>query len=131
MLTKHLCSPATLEAHARAAAAAAAPGPLFADAERERRVSAMRASIEEIAGALDRLGRGSPWDGQMKVSDDFLGPLFREYYRKLGLPNLMAKKSFHELAEQVPLEEIDPEVREKLDAIAEVAAAAEARRSEA
>ena len=33
----------------------------------------------------------------------------------------MAKKNFHELAEHVPAGEIDPEVREKLDAIAKVA----------
>ncbi len=123
-IESYLCSPATLEVYARASAAADAPGPLFAEVEKERRVTAMRESIQEIAGALDRLGRGSPWNGEMKVSDDFLIPLFREYYRKLGLSNLMAKKSFHELAEHVPLEEIDPEVREKLDAIAAVAATA-------
>ena len=36
----------------------------------------------------------------------------------------MAKKNYHELAEYVPDGEIDPEVREKLDAVARVAAAA-------
>ena len=45
----------------------------------------------------------------------------RSYFGKLDLPNLMAKKNFHELAEHVPDREIDPEIREKLDAIARVA----------
>ena len=43
---------------------------------------------------------------------------------KLGLPNLMAKKNFYELAEHVPRSEIDPEIVEKLDAVARVAVSA-------
>ena len=39
----------------------------------------------------------------------------------LGVPNLMAKKSFYELADYVPDSEIDPEISEKLDTIARVA----------
>lgn len=33
----------------------------------------------------------------------------------------MARKNFHELAEYVPEGEIDPEIRDKLDAIASIA----------
>ena len=33
----------------------------------------------------------------------------------------MAKKNFHELAYFVPVEKIDPEIKEKLDAIVNVA----------
>ena len=51
-----------------------------------------------------------------------LAPLFGVYFERLGLPNLMAKGTFWELAEQVPAEEIDPEIGVKLDAIAQVAA---------
>ena len=36
----------------------------------------------------------------------------------------MAKKNFHELVEHVPDKEIDPEIREKLDAIVRVAESA-------
>lgn len=57
----------------------------------------------------------------MKVSDDFLCPVFQAYYHALGLPNLMSKSNFHELARYVPVDEIDPEVKEKLDAIARTA----------
>ena len=85
----------------------------------------MRGAIDEITAAMERLGRGSPWDPDTKVSDDFLTPLFRAYFGKLGLPqDLMSKKTFYELAEHVPPDELDPEVHEKLDAIVAVAAAA-------
>ena len=57
------------------------------------------------------------------MSDLFLTPLFRNFFRQLELPNLMAKKSFHELAQFVPEDEIDPEIIEKLDTIARVAGA--------
>ena len=85
----------------------------------------MQEAIDETASALERLGRGSPWDPGTKVSDDFLAPLFRAYFGKLGLPeDLMTKKSFYEIAEHVAPGDLDPEVREKSDAIAAVAASA-------
>ena len=126
-IESYLCTRAALESYAAATAAADAPGPLFAGPEAERRVAAMGEAIDEIASALERLGRGSPWDPDTKVSDDFLTPLFRAYAKKLGLPEaLTSKKSFYDLADHVPLSELDPEVREKLDAIAEEAAEANA-----
>ena len=124
-IENYLCSRDTLESYAAAVAAGDVPGPLFVRPEAERRVGAMREAIDEIASALERLGRGSPWDPGTKVSDDFLAPLFRAYFGKLGLPeDLMTKKSFYELAEHVAPGDLDPEVREKLDAIAAVAASA-------
>ena len=121
----YLCSQSTLESYAAAGAEADVPGPLFAAPEVERRIRTMREAIERTAAALDQLGRGSPWDSDTKVSDDFLSPLFRAYLGQLGMPtDLMTKRSFYELAEHVSLEELDPEVREKLDAIAAVAASA-------
>ena len=124
-IENYLCTKSTLESYAAAAAAADSLGPLFAGPEAERRVAAMREAIDEIAMAMEQLGRGSPWNPDTKVSDDFLTPLFRAYFKKLGLPeDLMTKKSFYELAEHVPLDELDSEVGEKLDAIAGVAASA-------
>ena len=84
----------------------------------------MREAIEEISYAMDKLGRGSPWDPYTKVSDDFLDPLFRMYFAKLGLPNLLAKKNFYELAEYVSKEEMGMEIRQKLDSIVRTASSA-------
>lgn len=89
------------------------------------RVGAMRQSVEEVVEALERLDKGSPWGGELKVSDEFLVPVFRSFFRKLGLPNIMSKKDFHELAELVPEDKLEAEVRAKLDAIADTAGAAQ------
>lgn len=123
-MESYLCTQATLEAYAGASAGQDELGPLFTSAEEDKRIKAMRESINEIRTALESLGKRSPWDDDMKVSDEFLDPLFRKYFQKLSLPNLMAKKNFYELAEYVPLTEIDEEVREKLNAIAAVASSA-------
>ena len=119
-IENYFCTPAALEAWARAPLPGDGPGGLFADS----RARAMREAIEEVSAAMATLDKGSPWDEDAKVSDDFLTPLFRSYFARLNLPNLVQKKNFHELADHVPDGEIDPEVRETLDAIAGVAESA-------
>ena len=123
-IENYLATPATLEAYAEASARSEAAGPLFAPPEVERRVEAMRGAIAEIEGAMRTLGRPSPWDAGTKASDDFLTPLFASYFERLDLPNLMNKRSFYELVDHVPEDEIAPEISEKLDAIASAAEAA-------
>jgi hypothetical protein len=127
-IENYLCSRATLLAYACEGAEDAAPGPLFSAAEAQKRAQAMDAAIAEIESALEKLGKGSPWDKETKVSDDFLDPLFRAYFKKLRLPNLMAKSNFYELARHVPLEEVDVEIEEKLDAIVATAHSATPRK---
>lgn len=124
-IENYLCFPETLEAYAQQSASTAAGGPLFTAAEAERRLRAMRESITELEIALKTLDKGSPWDPNLKASDDFLTPLFQNYFRKLGIPNLMAKKNFHELAFLVPADKLAPEVGEKLDSIVTVADSAQ------
>ena len=123
-IENYICSEATLEEYARATAAKDTPGPLFTPFEVEKRLKAMSEAIREIRTATETLGQESPWSDDAKVSDDFLTPLFRTYFGKLDMPNLMNKKNFYELAEHVPEEDIDPEIAEKLDAIARVAESA-------
>ena len=126
-IENYVCSQSTLESYARASAEVSettALGPPFGMEESSQRVATMREAIEEVQGAMEILDRGSPWDDDAKVSDDFLTPLFQKYFEKLGLPNLMNKKSFYELAEHVPNDEIDDEIVEKLDAIVRVAESA-------
>ena len=123
-IENYVCSRATLEAYATATATDAMPGSLFTAAEVGKRQNAMSQAIEGVESALKTLGKGSPWSADLKASDDFLVPLFKSYFETLGLPNLMAKKNFYELAEHVPDSEIDPEINEKLDAIVQVAESA-------
>ena len=126
-IENYLCSRATLEAYAKGSATEAVAGPLFTRAEAEKRVNAMRRAIDQVETALKTLGKGSPWDVDTKASDEFLEPVFKAYFENLKLPNLMAKKNCHELVEYIPRDEIDPEIREKLDAIVRVADSAEPR----
>ncbi len=123
-IENYLCEKETLEAYAQQTGEESVAGPLFSGAESVRRVQAMRDSIGEMESALRTLGKGSPWDPALKASDDFLTPLFQNYFRKLGIPNLMAKKDFYELASFVPQNSIDPEICEKLASIVAVAKAA-------
>ena len=119
-IENYICSRATLENYATETAVSDVAGPLFAQSERSRRLDAMREAINEVERALQTIGRGSPWDANTKVSDDFLTPLFSAYFTKLEMPNLMNKSNFHELAKYVPDDEIDPEISHVLDAIVRV-----------
>ena len=123
-IENYFCSQATLEGYARAVEERDTLGPLFAPTEANRRAKIMREAIEEVRNAMRTLGKGSPWSSNVKVSDDFLTPLFQNYFQKLGLPNLMNKKDFYELADYVPEDEIDAEIRVKLDAIVRIARSA-------
>ena len=124
-IENYLCTKATLEAYASASARETEPAPLFTIAAEDLRVAAMQEAIAEIEKAMITLDKGSPWAPDVKVSDDFLVPLFKAYFDKLSLPNIMAKKQFYELAAYVPENEIDSEISEKLDAIVNVAGSAE------
>lgn len=82
----------------------------------------MRASILHITEALRTLDKvPSPWSPDTKVSDDFLTPLFKDFFRRLGLPNLMQKTDYHQLARFVEPDEMNEEVVRVLDRIVETA----------
>ncbi|MGB0388235.1 MAG: ATP-dependent nuclease [Ardenticatenaceae bacterium] len=91
-------------------------GPLLA----QEWQTTMQETIAEIENALNILGKGTPWSADIKASDDFLDPLFRAFYKKLTLPNLMRKTNYHTLARFLPKEQIDPEVRNVLDMIHDI-----------
>ncbi len=116
----YLCSEATLDAYACASAVEAGALPLFTASEIDTRRAAMAGAIADVTSALATLHGRPSWDDDVKASDEVLSPVFRAYFARLGLPNLMNKKSFHELAGHVPDDEIDPEIGEKLDAIAAI-----------
>ena len=96
------------------------------EAEGIRREKAMQEAIAEIAAALKTLKKQEPWSADIKAGDDFLDPLFEEFFKKIGLENLMRKSDYHVLAGLIPKESIDSEVSEKLTAIADVARKAKA-----
>jgi len=123
-IENYLCYPEVLEAYAEHLERDESLGPLFDRSLADKRIESMRKSIEHISGAMEALGKGDPWNDETKVSDDFLTPLFKNYFSRLGLYNVMDKKSFYELARFITKERIDPEVREKLEAIVRVSISA-------
>lgn len=98
-------------------------GPLFGNGWRAQ----MEEAITEIEAAMTTLGR-NPWSDEIKATDEFLDPLFERFFSKVGLPNLLRKSDYHQLAAFLEDDEIDPEVTEVLDLISEVASAASPRK---
>ena len=84
-IENYISSQESLEAYACAPMPEIDAGPLFAEAEKEERRSAMRESIAEIAAASKTLGHGSPWSDDIKASDDFLDPLVQALFREIGV----------------------------------------------
>ncbi|MBE3134549.1 MAG: AAA family ATPase [Acidobacteria bacterium] len=95
---------------------------LFGQAEAQRRYQVMGKAIRDVSAARETLGGPQPWSSDIKATDDFLDPVFRKFFSELGLPLTFRKSDYHALAKLLPKESIDPEVIEKLDVIADVAA---------
>ncbi len=124
-IENYLCSPGTLKAFVEESINQEWEDyPLLRDAALKNRLLVMDQSITEITQALEALGKGDVWSDDLKVSDEFLKPLFRNFYSKLDLPNMMEKSNFHRLAKCVPENEIAPEIEEKIGAIVKVAESA-------
>lgn len=121
-LENYFANPDTLDRYARTLGSSTAGGPLFESAEAVRASQAMSESITELASAL-RISEDidDMFASSVKVSDKVLRPLFRIFFDKLGIPNLMAKKNYHELARFLQPDEVPSEVAEKLGTIAAIA----------
>ena len=124
-LENYLCFPETLLGFA--AEIGDDPDTLFGADLRERQITAMRDAMDHVSAALKTIRKPDPFGPDVKASDDFLVPLFADYFERLALPNLMPKTDFHTLARFVPPEKLDPEISEKLDHIVAVARAARPR----
>lgn len=115
-IENYFCTEPVLLAYARSGL----PNDLVGLAEANRREQAMQEAIAEITNALHTLDE-DPWSPEIKITDNFLDRVFKKYFQKLGLPNTFRKTSYHELVQFIEPEAIDPEVRQKLEKIVEVA----------
>ncbi len=87
-------------------------------------VVAMSEAIASVEAAARVLGQPPIWSADAKMSDDVLVPIFREFNQRRNQYNDMSKPNLHRLAAYIPDEALDPEITEKLDAIADVAESA-------
>ena len=120
-IENYFCCPETLLEYADDEGQEQNEIPLFSPARSQERRRSMEEAIKKVSSALEVIGKGSPWDGNMKVSDDFLPAVFKSYFKKLGLPNIMDKGHFYQLVPFVPANKIDKEVVDMLDKIVAVA----------
>lgn len=90
---------------------------LIEEAERRNRLEILETCVEELVNALRLTNKPDPWGPDIKVTDEFLDPLFKLFYERLGTPQRIFKRDYHVLADAIPIEEIAPEVGEVLDAI--------------
>jgi len=92
--------------------------PLFA----ESAASNMQKAIDVMLESLTNLGRPDPFGPDLKVSEDFLDPVFKAFFRSMHLPEAtMRKTDYHALARFVPPDSIAPEVVHMLDRILQIA----------
>jgi len=94
---------------------------LVEQAERGLRRQLIEDCIAELVNALTIAKRPDPWGPDIKVTDEFLDPLFANYFQRLGTPQQVFKRDYHGLADTIPIEEIAPEVSSMLDALLAVA----------
>ena len=103
---------------------------IFGRVEKDKKIKIMEGEIENLEEARRTLDKPSGFHKDIKASDKFLTPLFRNFSKKImpSIPKeslqILRKKDFFLLVKHIPIDEIDPEVKEKLDAIVEVAQAA-------
>ncbi len=97
------------------------PDDLLGHPERQKRVEAMNEAIVQVSNALRTLGKPDPWSAEIKATDDFMDPLFKEFSMRLGVPLLLRKNEYYKLARFLPKVEIDPEIVGMLDLIAATA----------
>ena len=100
---------------------------LFDRSDISERQSKMEKEIERLEEASKPKREPSPFSddflNNVKASDEFLVQLFMNFAESMGWPNSMAlqKTDFDQLVKYIPSEEIDEEVIEVLDTIAEIA----------
>lgn len=111
-IENYLCKPEILISWARDTGTKL-NGPLFA----QQWELGMRESITEVEQALSILGKDSPWGPNLKVTDEFLDPLFEKFFKKMNLLNLMRKTDYHTLAQFVTKQDIEQEIIDVLSLI--------------
>jgi energy-coupling factor transporter ATP-binding protein EcfA2 len=98
-----------------------AGSPLFGASEKQRYREAMEQCVaERLPPAALRNPDDIFWQS-VKITDQFLDPIFDAFFKKLKLPNLMRKTDYHRLADFMQPDEIHQDIRNALDIVARAA----------
>lgn len=116
-IENYLCYPESLYSYAENLSKSESAGPLFDDQKQSDYLLAMKDAVQSrIPPAALENYDDSFWI-DTKVSDTVLPEIFKSFFKKINLPNLMNKTDYHLLAEHVPEELISGEIREVLNKI--------------
>jgi len=78
---------------------------------------AMDEVIKDITAPAYLRNLNDAWWSDEKLTDNWLDKIIPQFYEKVGLPQAIWKRDYHEIIAAMRPEEIDPEVKEKLDAL--------------
>ena len=120
----YVCFPEVLENYAERLGSERAGGPLFSKAQSDEYRMIMRECVAARVPPAALTNREDRWWRTVKATDDFLDPVFEDFFSRISLPNLLLKSDYHVLASLVEIIWIDREVAEVLDRIAEIAMSA-------
>ncbi|MBP6825057.1 MAG: AAA family ATPase [Saprospiraceae bacterium] len=81
---------------------------------------AMDEVIKDITAPAYLRNLNDPWWSDEKLTDNWLDKIFPQFYEKVGLPQAIWKRDYHEIILQMKPNEIDTEIKEKLDALLSV-----------
>lgn len=104
---------------------------LIGMSQKKQRTEAMEEAIHDLEGALQTVGKPKAFSKDIKASNEFLVPLFKNFAKKINpsipeeAPHILSKRDFYFLVKHIPKNEIDEEITEKLNFIVEVAGNAE------
>jgi predicted ATPase len=85
----------------------------------------MKAIIDDYVPGVARKNRNDEWWKNTKMSDDFLDKIFRDFYKKIDSVVLMDKSRYYKLVELSNPDELDKEIKQKLDTILNISRKAE------
>lgn len=115
------CLPQVLSRYAESTAQDT--GPLFFESERKKRVKSMEMAVEKVSEAMITLGK-KPWSDDLKVSDEFINVVFKEFCLSLNIPLILRKNEYYKLIDYIEPDEIDDEITMKLEKICQIEALA-------
>ncbi len=78
---------------------------------------AMDEVIKDITAPAYLRDLNDLWWSDEKLTDNWLNKIIPQFYEKVGLPQSIWKRDYHEIISQMKPSEIDPEIKEKLDAL--------------
>lgn len=91
---------------------------------RRQHIAILDDCVREIEEALALTNKHDPWGPDIKVTDNFLDPLFKLFYKKLGTPQRTFKRDYHQLAMSIPIDQIHNDITVMLDEVHRVALSA-------